>query len=233
MPGYIIHLSEGRMIENFLKERGWKLDREEFYNGILLPDSVEKRFKSVSHFWSEKDKGYIVRTPDLQLFYDKYETNISNSFILGYLAHLDLDQKFFNAFFDSKFLFKDRHGNETFQISEVTDVCIRESGEKIPVTEFFGGEYLYKDYTILNSILIEKYHLEEILKMLQQSRFDQEIYESLIPEAESGDLQEVYQKLDLFIRQGKNLSDARMKVLTEADICLFLKNTAEKLINRV
>ena len=62
MPGYIMHLAEGRLLEPHLLQRGLLKGERElslFQDGLLLPDTKRKKEKHTSHFWPYWDTGRI------------------------------------------------------------------------------------------------------------------------------------------------------------------------------
>ena len=73
MPGYIMHLAEGRLLEEALCDRGFlkgERDLSLFQDGLLLPDTKRKKEKITSHFWNEKNLTRLAIPPDLELFYE-------------------------------------------------------------------------------------------------------------------------------------------------------------------
>ena len=97
MPGYIMHLAEGRLLEEALCDRGFlkgERDLSLFQDGLLLPDTKRKKEKITSHFWNEKDLTRLAIPPDLELFYEKYREKLHTPVFLGYWAHLHLDRIF-------------------------------------------------------------------------------------------------------------------------------------------
>ena len=86
MPGYIIHLTEAKLIFDMLKQnsdKGWNVfgdgDLEqwfrEFSYGALLPDSSTRRGKAQSHFWGTEPRPCIVMTPQIARFLQEYDVS--------------------------------------------------------------------------------------------------------------------------------------------------------------
>ena len=105
MPGYVIHLTEAKIILDILKRKsqikGKALNQwqEDFFYGSLLPDAGGRIQKQNSHFWSEAEIGQIIMTPDIDRFLKKYD-NVWKQCPLyeGYLAHLHLDREFWKYY---------------------------------------------------------------------------------------------------------------------------------------
>lgn len=53
MPGYIIHMTEAKMICDILSRDSQDQWRDRFFYGSLLPDAGGKLQKQKSHFWNE------------------------------------------------------------------------------------------------------------------------------------------------------------------------------------
>ena len=74
MPGYVIHLTEARMVYDILENSRQKISekickrQEAFYYGSLLPDAGGKVQKRISHFWNKTEYGQIIMTPNINRF---------------------------------------------------------------------------------------------------------------------------------------------------------------------
>lgn len=74
MPGYVIHLTEAKIILDILKRKSQRKGKalnqwqEDFFYGSLLPDAGGRIQKQNSHFWSEAEIGQIIMTPDIDRF---------------------------------------------------------------------------------------------------------------------------------------------------------------------
>lgn len=230
MPGYIIHLTEAQLILSILEKKSdfiYKNDKEWkkiFEYGVLLPDAKDKKYKEKSHFWNEGDKGKIVRTPDLSAYLKSHSINVSDPLSYGYFAHLHLDKVFFEEYLNKYIMFLNSSGEEEIYMDKVSSVKIRESGELIPVNQFFSDKYLYGDYTKINLLLINKYHItlpdvpvkkdQNIMKM-QKQEFDEFCH--------------IFDKIKNFIEQShENLEE--LKVIQIRTLEQFLKKTAREFL---
>ena len=96
MPGYIMHLAEGKIIQKLLAGTGLLAEgaADLFEAGLLLPDTKRKKEKYTSHFWNDADMDKLAIAPDLGLFLAKYGSRLAEPVLLGYYAHLHLDWRF-------------------------------------------------------------------------------------------------------------------------------------------
>ena len=226
MPGYIIHLTEAKMITKILEERKqlnndfsheWN---QKFFYGALLPDAVEKTKKGRSHFWNE-DKIQIIMQPQIDRFLDKYGISLNNPVALGYLAHLDLDNKFWNEYVKKSVEFLDENRNATEKIESLKCVYLKEKKESITAEQFFSEDYLYGDYTILNKELIDTYNIEV-------PKYDTRL-NGLVQEVENKEMKNVLDKLEKYTLESKK-TKGDTKVLSLNKLKLFLQETAQKFI---
>lgn len=74
MPGYVIHLTEAKMVYDILENSRQKISektckrQEAFFYGSLLPDADGTVQKQISHFWNKAEYGQIIMTPDINRF---------------------------------------------------------------------------------------------------------------------------------------------------------------------
>ena len=226
MPGYIIHLSEAKLITDRLEKMMPNIGlsstwREEFYYGTLLPDAAQKEQKGISHFWNKKDVQNVTMVPDLEAFCEKYERKNSNAVYWGYFVHLQLDNLFWKKFMKENIEFLDCKGYYTELLKEVTNVKLKKKGTIISLKEFFSEEYLYGDYTKLNEAFIRNYNL-----VVPTYKAD---IEKVIEEADYEGMKTVLVKLKQFISE-KKAEDGKSKVIHFEDMNEFLKETAEQFV---
>lgn len=113
MPGYIIHAVEAeRVLENMPMKWRMKFSggisqewHDAFLCGVLLPDAAGKEVKAQTHYWDENTLENVIVVPDLSSFLDQYAEMLEQPVVLGYLAHLHLDQLFFKHIFPKKCFF--------------------------------------------------------------------------------------------------------------------------------
>lgn len=162
MPGYIMHLAEGKCIEDCMAERGIRFNKEEemlFTAGLLLPDTKKKREKVTSHFWNPGDTDKLAIPPDLSLFLEQYENRLCEPLMFGYYAHLHLDRKFVTDFWPENFRFLNEAGEERVLRSEIKQVKLLLRGKTVPVDEFYSGRWYYGDYSRMNHWFQKRYAL--------------------------------------------------------------------------
>lgn len=237
MPGYIIHLIEADMVLKRLIQSADYANEKKFMDkyweriflyGNLLPDTLSKEEKGISHFWKEKDAGKVVLVPDLQAFSEKYQVQLmnpaENPLLFGYFVHLHLDYCFFRDYFRSCVSFLDSEGIETEWLEAVDRVLVKKRNQLVSLQTFFSEEYLYGDYTSLNHVLIEKYKLKlpEYDEVLFQDGFG-------VIEAKNGNLKGLYDEIEMFVANG-SCSREDLRVFHIESLELFLEETAEKLI---
>ncbi len=117
-------------------------DSSKLLIGTISPDISklvgEPRF--ISHF-SRRDSNI----PNLEKFLNKYKNNLNDDFVLGYYIHLYVDYLWFKYF-----------------LTEIYDEDIIKTldGKTIKCSEEKIYEYIYNDYTNLNTSLIDEYKLD-------------------------------------------------------------------------
>lgn len=238
MPGYIIHLTEAKLILECLKKmydtRSVFSDQwtQCFFWGSLLPDAADKTQKCKSHFWKEGQEEKILRFPQTEWFLEKYQTRLEDPVILGYYAHLYLDRMFFSDFLTAFVSFYDAAGNKTDRIPEVSWAVIQKNHRKAELLELFSKEYLYGDYTKLNRYLSGKYlkdfPIERIKKFNPQK--------VLLEEAEGADMVSLYEELQRYLRESARCDShekMKLKILKTDSLERFLKDTAERFVRLV
>ena len=224
MPGYIMHLAEGRLLEKTLTDREFlkgERDLSLFQDGLLLPDTKRKKEKITSHFWNEKDLTRLAIPPDLELFYQKYREKLHTPVFLGYWAHLHLDRIFVTEFWPENFRFLDDDGKEQVLGDKIRRVYLLKQKITVPVQEFYSGAWYYGDYSRMNARFIEKYDIcvPDIVSGCADG----------IAEVEEEDLHTVRQELlELCRTSGKEKHS--LKVFSPEDLDELLKKTAAEFL---
>lgn len=160
MPGFIMHLSEATLILKGLNKENDQAWKRAFMIGSLMPDTRLGKAKHTSHFWSDEHADYIARAPQVEQFLAKYSDRLDDPMMLGYYAHLCLDERYVNHFWPTIFNFYDADGCEEPRADFIHHVKMCETGEEIPFEKFFTEEYYYGDYNRCNQWFIDRYHLE-------------------------------------------------------------------------
>lgn len=223
MPGYIIHLAEAKMIFDIAekKDKIRKICSEEwlrkFSYGALLPDAVRKEEKAYSHFWNREKNTCIVMTPQINRFLNKYDVSINTPELLGYLAHLDLDLKFWNEYIRECVEFQDEYGIQTEDITTVKSVFIKKIRKAILPEEFFSAKYLYGDYTKLNKYLINKHSL--IIPKYNVK------YKNIVQEVKNKDMEKILLNLQHYIVEEDGSS---LTVFSKESLERFVKKQAQE-----
>lgn len=227
MPGYIIHLTEAKMIGEILqkqKARDYSQEWEKaFFYGALLPDAVKKAKKGISHFWRKNAEDQIAIVPDIDNFLNKYTVTEKDSLSLGYLAHLHLDKVFWQEYIRENVSFLDIDRCRTESAGSLKYVFVNKKKIYITPKDFFSEKYLYGDYTKLNIPLIRKYALKIPV-------FDKE-YTNVIEEADNLEMENLLQKLNQYLLKQKH-NDHELKVFQQENLEQFLRNTAVKFVQQ-
>lgn len=109
-------------------------DKKRFLLGSILPDAIDPSFRNASHF---KVKTVTHKYFDFESFRNKYfSLMLQDDLYLGYYMHL-VEDAFYRAFF-----YSDRF-------------TMPRTREEVPI--------LHNDYHILNSYIVQKYHIQNIL----------------------------------------------------------------------
>lgn len=161
MPGYVMHLAEGELILDILKDKERLTDAWEqcFLTGLLLPDTRLKEGKKYSHFWDPNHLGLLAQGPDIPRFLVKYQQHLTEPVMLGYLAHLHLDAGYLEKYWPTVIAFCGAEGEPEVERDKITDVKLQHLHKKVPVNRFFSPDYYYGEYLKLNGYFIDKYHL--------------------------------------------------------------------------
>lgn len=167
MPGYVIHLAEAEMIiKRLLKSEDSEMCSEEwqdrFRRGCLLPDSKDEK-KEITHYWNHGDECAKVQLPDIELFIKEHWQQLTQRRkypeVFGYFVHLCLDRLFFEKYLPEHIRFLDSRGYPVQSYRWTEKGIIQKSREGIFLSELFSSDFLYGDYTKLNSYFIDKYQI--------------------------------------------------------------------------
>lgn len=137
MASVLIHMAVAKKINEELKR-----DERNLLLGSIVPD-IGKSLnisRKVSHFTNG-----ISDTPNVNLFYDKYKTNLNNDYELGYFIHLLTDELWFEEFMKNYM---------------TKDGFILKNGEQIDIKEEEYFKLLYNDYTNLDPELLDYYNMD-------------------------------------------------------------------------
>ena len=233
MPGYIIHLTEAKLIMDLFEQRRQPrsvLWQQSFLYGSLLPDAVPKMSKHYSHFWRDDAEIYAIRTPQWRLFLEKYGMDMREPKMLGYLAHLYLDQRFFDEYFSGLIEFRDAGGCPAGMLKDIRYGVIKKTGEQVPLSRLFSGEYMYGDYTRLNLYLYRRY-LSDLPDLLGD---DPEPDSRRIEECSSSDMKGLLAHLKDYLKESAALESGEKvrgeRVYLEDQLKVFDKSSLEKFL---
>lgn len=165
MPCYIMHLCEGQIIYNSIKQSENVLQNcpvaaaqlslpdamDSFLTGTIIPDAIDD--KSITHFRPAYQGDLITKYPDVDHILELYPLSHMTLADLGILAHLHMDYLYVDEFWPHFFRFEDKSGGATTVTSDIDHVrmlrgSMAASDTLIDFAEFFSNKYFYGDYDI-------------------------------------------------------------------------------------
>lgn len=224
MPGYIMHMAEAKLILEKIGEGKSKQWKKDFIAGALLPDTKRRGEKMESHFWAPETLEDMAISPDLNRFLKKYRKYLNEPSVLGYYAHLHLDEQFVKKYWPEMVIFSDEEGNIQKKKKDITRACIRKTGEIITRDQFFSGEYYYGDYSRLNGYFVEKYSIELYQKYVDGLACP-------VEEVKVEDLYQVGKELKTIMEEHYAKEAEEVRVFTKERLCRFLEETAETFVH--
>ena len=200
--------------------------------GFKKKDTKEKR-KSIqdnkisTHF--RTDYNAILSYPDLDMFLEKYSGNVKSSITsFAYFFHLYTDYYFFKKFLTSVLSFYDDNMQKTKNRKDVSFVKVNRTGEIIEYSKFFSKDSdigIYRDYSILNNYLLNKYEIkidyDDLFEYIDQGKFHIDIEET----------KPIYAYYAVF-KMKKYLKDEKVKssnlnILATEDLDKFIKDVVK------
>ena len=238
MPSFAIHAICGNEL---LKELSIDdTDKKLFMIGNIIPDvsrvpgfrykdTVQKRKsiqdrKKYTHFRTN-DK-VVLAYPDLDLFLEKYSGVVrSNISSFAYFFHLYTDYYYFKKFLPKILTFYDKDMNKINDKESVYYVKINNTGEVVKYKKLFSKETeegIYKDYSISNAYLINKYGLDvdynDLFDFIDQHGFSIEIEETKSIYAYYAVL-----KMKKYLKDEK-IKEDKLNVFTNKDLDNLIEN---------
>lgn len=166
MPGYMMHLCEGKCILDILKSSDISTDFSDdfcndFLTGCVLPDATDD--KSLTHFRPSWQNDLITKYPDKNYLLRKHPLSQLSALDFGILAHLILDADYVTELWPQFFRFEDKCGAETARISDIAQVRMTglgplPGGTLVSLDEFFSDAYFYGDYDATNPLFARDFH---------------------------------------------------------------------------
>ena len=176
MASAVIHLVVANELNKKLNRSSNKL-----LIGSISPD-ISKLIgenKIKSHFISEAGSDI----PDIGKFLNKYKSNLTDDFVLGYFIHLYTDYLWFKYFMSELY-------NDT--------MIKRLDGSVVKYDENTLINYVYNDYTDLNIKLIDKYNLDLKIFYNELPKFNY-----IIEEIPMNNIKLVVDKMGIIIENSK------------------------------
>ncbi len=230
MPGYIMHLAEGQIILDKLKQMDidFSVSENEFLLGTILPDAVAD--KELTHFRPASQKNRITKYPDIPRLFCACKGSRLSACDLGILAHLHMDARYVTDFWPHYFTFLDANHSYTTITADINHVLIYAGDRKMPLKQFFSDAWFYGEYDILNPYIINSVRppvpklsfIPEDMQLYDHSRIDPVLLKNIVSAISSN------------ILSGKraeiNPKDFP-KIFPEKDTLNFLKESADFFIH--
>ena len=157
MPSYVIHLSCARCACELLAPMD-DAQRNLFFLGNMIADmSADKHY---THFWNDETYPMLVRRPDLNWFLKKYGDALHEPYVLGYYAHLLLDYRFVDVYWEKHFRFYGANREPNILYDEVKYVEVLEQQRLYDRYDFFSKKWYYGDYDRMNAYFARKYKVQ-------------------------------------------------------------------------
>lgn len=223
MPGYIMHLACAKRVLEFCKDKddNWK---NQFLIGNIIADTCEKK---ASHFWDDEMYKRFDRSPNLDMFLDKYETCMKDPYVFGYYAHLYLDHIFVTDYWKRHFAFYDEKKKPEISYENVRWVFLKDTKTWYERERFFSDELYYGDYDRMNQYMKESFDVQ--IPLLQKPEF--EIDEVKWETAEEG-LRNMLTKLEELNRKSIETFTPPLNIFILSDLVSMIETAAKEIARR-
>lgn len=227
MPGYVMHLlCAKKMIDTLgIEDADWK---QKFYLGNILPDVCTE--KKHTHFWDDETYPLFARKPNLLIFEQQYAKRMEQPLVLGYYAHLLLDCRFIEQYWQKHFRFYNREGQEEVRFDKVAKIWVTEQNRMYDRDAFLSKRYYYGDYDRLNSYIIHAYHLRDI--HLEGNMHDV----SMIREIKREDVDVKLPQMIAIFESSKEKMDnelPKLSIFDYQDLELLIENVKKEMVERL
>ena len=120
-------------------------DKSKLFIGTISPDisKLIGQDKKITHFLTKEGS----ELPDLDYFLSKYKDKLYDDFVLGYYIHLYVDYLWFKYFLPKVF-------------DEDKNMITKKDGTIVKCNGKMLLQYIYNDYTNLNTALADDYDLD-------------------------------------------------------------------------
>ena len=180
MASAIIHMAVANQINKIINK-----DNNKILIGSIAPD-ISKHLgetKYYTHFLDDVEND----VPNIDKFLNKYKNKLNDDFVLGYFIHLYTDYLWFKYF-----------------IPEIcdNDLITKLDGTVVKCNGRMALQYIYNDYTNLNSTLLDMYDLPLNIFYEEIPKIDQ-----IIEEAPVDKLNLIVDKTGVIIENSKVKKD--------------------------
>ncbi len=237
MASFIIHYITA---DNFLKKiKATSQERMDFLLTNLVVDTVPlnqettQSYKQKTHFREDVDLDKCIQLPNLDKFTKKYHQLLltHNMIALGYLYHLYVDKYFFEKLFTISFKTLDNNQHQTNCIDKVKCVLVTKNNNLYNAKEFFDKKTstgLYNDYTVMNSLLLEKYNIDFNESTL--INYLPNYHNPGIEEVSFSSIKDIIKDTYTYIKESKKLSNKSLNVFKEEEIYNFIEEVTSHFI---
>ncbi len=202
MASSVIHIAIANEINKELKR-----DRSSILIGSVAPDisKIVGETKKESHFLDSMDN-----IPNIDRFLKKYQSKLSDDFVLGYFIHLYTDYLWFKYFIP-----------EVYKNDYITKL----DGTKIKCSEEMFTEFFYNDYTNLNISLLDEYNLDLKIFYNELPKFN-----NIIEEIPMDKLNLLMNQISFII---ENMKKEKAYVFNIDNIKVFIKTSVELILAKL
>lgn len=148
MASYSVHMAFAKMLNEELH-----MEEDSLMMGSVAADICyyDGEPKSIAHF----ETGF--KKADSKKFLEKYQGELNNPFVMGYLSHLYLDEHFYDDFLKQYYDLKEGHS-----YTDQNAIFIDKNTKKIiPFNEIYSPEGIYGDYQKIDPNVYFKYNLKK------------------------------------------------------------------------
>ena len=187
-----------------------KRNNDRILIGSIAPDlsKILGEGKKTSHFIIPGDENI----PDMDKFISKYKNNLDDDFVMGYFIHLYTDYLWFKYFIPSIY------DNDKNIITKLDGTTIKCNGEMF-------CQYIYNDYTNLNTELLDEYDMD--LKIFYNELPE---FKNIIKEIDYDKLNLLIAKASVIIENSKLRKDLTFNV---DNIKVFIKTSVELILAKL
>ncbi len=207
MPGYVIHMAVAARVieEKGISESSFK---DAFLLGNIIPDAMARTAKKESHFWDDDTFCNLNRIPNVDDFLEKYGNRLDEPFILGYYAHLLLDNLFVKEYWKENFTLLDKDMQQENGYDKVKFIKLKKDGQVYDKDVFLSDAMYYGDYDRIYPYIFDRYPFIKI----ENSNLSCVSIEEIDKEQVAIPLSEMIEKMNKLYDNRANIIKKELKV---------------------